>query len=247
MNYYFEDFTESEYRKLLQLAKASWEIIPFLDYKKEGRICLWRHDVDFSMHRALRLAEIEAEEGVRASYFVLLHSNFYNLLEDEIAKRLIKILDMGHTLGLHFDPQFYARTTLDRSVILQQLEYEKQILQHFFGTNVDAFSFHMPDTDGWIKQDEQEIGGIINAYGREIREQFSYCSDSNGYWRFRRLRDVLESAEDSRLQVLTHPEMWTPEPMSPRARVTRCIQGRSERQSQWYDETLAKSNRDNVR
>lgn len=247
MNFYFEDFTESEYRNLLRLAKDSWEIIPFTDYKKNGRVCLWRHDVDFSMHRAYKLAQIEAEEGVRATYFVLLHSNFYNLLEDEIAKRLVKILEMGHVLGLHFDPQFYAKTTQDRDAILQQMEFEKQVLQQFFGVGVQTFSFHNPDSGSWTKVDKQEIGGLINAYGQEIRENFSYCSDSNGYWRFRRLRDVLEAAADSKLQILTHPEMWTPEPMSPRDRVARCIQGRSARQNQWYDDTLSKAGRKNVR
>ncbi len=247
MNYHFEDFTDNEYRSLLRLAKANWEIINFPDYGKPGRVCLWRHDVDFSMHRAVKLARIEAEEGVQATYYVLLHGKFYNLLEDEVAERLAEILDLGHMLGLHFDAQFYAKSIYDRTAILDKMEFEKQILQHFFNVDVRTFSFHIPDAGGWINVDEQEINGMINAYGQEIKEKFGYCSDSNGYWRFRRLRDVLEAATDNKLQVLTHPELWTPEPMSPWARVKRCVDGRATRQIEWYDDILEKSGRINVR
>ena len=71
--------------------------------------------------------------------------------------------------------------------------------------------------------------------------------ESNGFWRHRRLRDVLEAAEDERLHVLTHPVWWTPEPVSPRMRITRCIEGRAAKQHQWYDDLLAREGRENVR
>jgi hypothetical protein len=41
-----------------------------------------------------------------------------------------------------------------------------------------------------------------------FRQEVGYCSDSNGYWRVRRLEDVLREAKDERLQVLTHAEWW---------------------------------------
>ncbi|MBM4447577.1 MAG: hypothetical protein FJ023_09610 [Chloroflexi bacterium] len=247
MDYHFEDFTEPEYRKLLRLAKASWELIPFMDYRKRGRLCLWRHDVDFSAHRAHRLAQIEAEEGVQATYFIHLHSKFYNALEDEVVERISKIQALGHILGLHFDPQFYSAFLNSRTEVLKQMEFERRTMQRVFKTKVSAFSIHIPELSNWSSIDADEVGGMINACGQYIKNNYRYCSDSNGYWRFLRLKDLLEAAEDERLHVLTHPEMWTPEPMSPRLRVTRCIEGRAARQHQWYDDILARAGRENVR
>ena len=245
--YLFGDFTEVEYRKLLRLAKANWEFISFPDYRRLGRVCLWRHDIDFSAHRAYRLAQIEAEEGIRATYFVHLHSRFYNALEDEVAQLISSIQALGHMLGLHFDPHFWVAFQNDRCDSLQQMRFERRIMQRLFEAEVPAFSVHMPDTGDWPGIDADSVCGMVNAYGPYIRSSYRYCSDSNGYWRFDRLKDVLESATDEKLHILTHPEMWTPEAMSPRARVTRCIEGRAARQQRWYDDTLAKWGRINVR
>ncbi|MBT5716894.1 MAG: hypothetical protein HOI70_08280, partial [Opitutae bacterium] len=54
-----------------------------------------------------------------------------------------------------------------------------------------------------------------------------YVSDSNGYWRYRRLWDVLQKSQDSCLQVLTHPVWWQEKPMPPRQRIFRSVYGRA--------------------
>ena len=56
MNYYFDDFTEDNYRQLIKLAKSNYNFIKYEDYNKKGKNLLWRHDIDFSVHRALKLA-----------------------------------------------------------------------------------------------------------------------------------------------------------------------------------------------
>ena len=61
------------------------------------------------------------------------------------------------------------------------------------------------------------------------------------------LRDVLESAEDEKLHVLTHRSCWVPKPMSPRARIARCIEGRAPKTAMRYDRFLAEMGRENVR
>ena len=76
---------------------------------------------------------------------------------------------------------------------------------------------------------------MVNAYGRGLRERFAYCSDSHGVWRHRRLHDVVEQATDERLHVLTHPEWWVPDPLPPRERVTRAIEGRAASTHARYD------------
>lgn len=246
MNYYFEDFAETEYRKLLKIAKANWEIIPFVEYKRSGRICLWCHDLDLSVHRAYRLAQIEAEEGIKATYFIFLHSEFYNALESEVANLIFGIRELGHDLGLHFDPTFYAPKLQSNDNLIALLQFEQHILAETFQAKIRAFSFHNPDLVGQLVA-QDEIGGMINTYGQYIKTHYGYCSDSNGYWRFRRLREVLEAAEDEKLHVLTHPGWWAPVPMSPRARIARCIEGRAAKTAMRYDQLLAEMGRENVR
>lgn len=247
MEHSFADFTETEFRNLLRLAKANWPFASFTEYRRPGRRCLWRHDVDNSMHRAYRIACIEAEEGLCATYFVSLHDRFYNCLEDDVAYRVRAIRDLGHQIGLHFDPCFYEGRLDTEAALERWLGLERHMLEAFFDTEVKAFSFHNPTVSAWARANLEEVAGMVNASSQFIRDHYGYCSDSNGYWRFRRLRDVLEAATDEKLHVLTHPIWWTPEPMSPRDRVSRCIDGRAARQHREYDHFLAQHGRKNVR
>ena len=238
------DFTEAEYRSLLQLAKRNYRFIAFPEWRSaEPGSVLWRHDIDFSVHRALALARIEAEEGVRSTFFVNLHGAFYNALETEVAKRLDELVTLGHDLGLHFDPTFYVARGRAAEPALAS---ERALLEDTFGCRVSSFSLHNPDIAGWA-QDAEEVAGMVNAYGAALRQSFGYCSDSGGSWRFRPLREVLESADDEWLQVLTHPEWWAPEPMSPADRLARCVEGRAARQYERYDRVMAAMGRENVR
>ena len=248
MNYHFEDFTETEYRNLVRQAITGWEPIPFTEFQKPGRVCLWRHDIDLSPHRACRLAEIESEENLRATYYVLLHSQFYNFLEREIRQLLRRIAAFGHYIGLHFDPTYYDPAELAGGGLPERMQEEKSLLETLLGVKVATFSYHNSDLiPPEFKLDAVELAGMINASNRYIQQHFGYCSDSNGYWRYGRLGDVLRSAKHERLHVLTHPDWWVPEPMSPRDRISRCIDGRARRQHEWYDSTLRQLGRTNVR
>src|SRR5213593_3505306 len=85
------DFTEARYARALELAQRNYDFASF-ESPPAGHHVLWRHDVDFSVHRALRLAEIEAEAGVRATYFMYPRSQFYNLLSNLVAPKARQIL-----------------------------------------------------------------------------------------------------------------------------------------------------------
>lgn len=234
--YNFADFTEASYRDILENAARRYAFEPF-GTEADGPHVLWRHDVDFSVHRALALAQIEAEVDVRATYFLLLHSPFYNLLEDAVRDRAIAILELGHALGLHFDAGFYGG--IDTSEELERrLGDERELLAATLGQQAGAFAFHMPEVTGTAEADADEIADMVNAGGRTLRERYSYVSDSNGYWRHRRLPEVIEAGEEERLHVLTHPGWWQREAMSPRARLARCIEGRAKSSEAWYEEIV---------
>lgn len=241
------DFTEKHYRELLRLTKAEYRFVFYNEFRSSERIVLWRHDLDHSIHRALRLAQIEAEEGVKTTYFVHLHNNYYNWWKRDIADKLKEIQAMGHQLGLHFDPAFYQGRMNNGKDIIRRLAWEKQVLEMEFNQKIEVFSFHNPEVVGnWLNYESDRVAGMINTYGRTLKTNFTYCSDSNGYWRFERLWDVLNKAAADRLQVLTHPGWWQERPMHPRERVFRNIYGQAESTMRLYDTNLASVGRTNL-
>ena len=242
-NFHFEDFTEKSYRNILASAKKKYSFENF-GTTSQNKHVLWRHDVDLSMHRALRLAQIEHEMGVRATYFLWLHSDYYNLFEKSISDKVLGILALGHTIGLHFDASFYHAEDLD--FLQQKLIFEKNILENLFNSPVDVFSFHNPTAGNALSFTDTHIAGMFNTYSSAIKDNYFYCSDSNGYWRYHRLPEVVETGIHDRLHILTHPEWWTPEAMSPRERISRCIDGRAQLLHKEYDQNLKKFGRKNI-
>ena len=237
-----EDFTEVEYRRLLRAAAERYAFEPFGTEAEVSHV-LWRHDVDLSVHRARRLAEIEHQEGCRATYFFGLHSNFYNLLEGDVVTLAREICAAGHWAGLHLDAGFWNPTGV--ADIHEAALWERGVLERLLGVPVSAVSFHNPEFQGVLGIDVDELAGMTNAYGATIVRKYEYVSDSNGYWRFRSLRAVLDAAPP-RVHVLTHPEWWQVETLPPRQRVVRCIAGRAAAAQYRYDDELARAGRENI-
>lgn len=241
--YHFSDFTRDNYRRLLRLAQNTYADRGFLNFRESERFILWRHDIDFSPHSARKIAIIESEEGIRATYFLLLHSTFYNLLEKNVTDCVRDIVFRGHYIGLHFDPQYYD-LACERD-LEQKLLFEKIVLEDIFNVSIGVFSFHI-STPFALECNQYQYGGLVNATADFFRSRVGYCSDSNGYWRFRRLENVLQEAVENSLQILTHPEMWQDEVMSPKERVLRCINGRAENTRRWYEAIYKQYRRSNV-
>jgi len=238
------DFTEENYRELLRLAKQRRTFESYDTTVTEPHL-LWRHDVDMSVHRALRLAEIEAEEGVRATYFFRLNSEFYNVLEREVADKARAILGLGHDLGLHFELAFWGQVETHED-LEAYIAWDRAVLERVLGAPAVAVSFHEPEWGDALRFDEPCLAGLVNTYSSVLREKYAYASDSNGYWRYWSLPQALDSHYD-RVQVLTHPEWWTDVVLQPRDRVNRCIDGRADRTGAFYDALLAGYGRVNVR
>lgn len=241
--YNFSDFTFKHYQQMLRLAKQEYRFSHFDNYCFTEKFILWRHDIDFSPAKALKLSKIEAEENVSATYFVLLHSAFYNLMDIDVVKQIKEIIANGHQLGLHFD--FRSYDICSEKMLEYYLAFEKDILQTIFNYEVNAFSFHMTNdfTNSCIKD---QYANMINVYSDKIKNNIAYCSDSNGYWRFQRLEDVLTKKRPNQLQVLTHPIWWSEKTESIIERFQDCINQQSTRNMEWYSEVVAKYGREFV-
>ncbi|MFM9941050.1 MAG: hypothetical protein ACKVP7_16335 [Hyphomicrobiaceae bacterium] len=205
----------------------------------DGSHVLWRHDIDYSIQHAASIAQIEADHGVRATYFVLLGSPYYNLFELEATLQLRAIVNQGHWLGLHFDPERHGQLgTADMELAMKR---EAEILSDLSQSPVTSVSFHNPGLAGVLHMDGDRLGGLLNVYSRQIRERYAYCSDSFGSWRHRPLHDVINDEALRHLHLLTHPIWWQAKPMGSRERIKACVQAHSDRLDRIYDDLLARA------
>jgi hypothetical protein len=225
------------------MALSRYRFVPLAEFAGETGACVWRHDVDISPQGARAMGTIEAGEGVRSVFYFNLHSPFYNLLESDNLDVVRALADMGHDIGLHFDAsRLHSPSVCD---LERAIEVERNIFKAILSIDIQSFSFHNPGshTAGFT---EQSYAGLVNAYGRAFFDRCAYCSDSNGYWRHTPLSEFL-SADHPSVYVLTHPDWWTPRPMSPRRRVLRAVRGRARAVMAGYDSRLLANGRANIR
>jgi hypothetical protein len=216
------DWTLDRYRELLDAAAARLRFEPF-GTKHTGPHVLWRHDIDYSLDHALTLARIEAQRGLRATYFLLLGSPYYNLFSPAAREQVRELVALGHWIGHHFDPECHAGLQSPGSLEAALAE-ERGILANLARAPVDVMSFHNPAFSGALAMDRDELGGMINVYGARIRGAYVYCSDSFGYWRHTPLHEVLAQPPSSMLHILTHPVWWRQMPMGSRQRIKACVE-----------------------
>jgi hypothetical protein len=223
---------------MLKSALGYYTFVNFRNYSSQiGPSIINRHDLDFSIHRALDLARIENKLGISSTYFVNPHCEFYNPLERTIADILLEIQALGHELGLHFDSHYWGISS--QSELEKYLKIDYEILEKALDIKIFAFSFHNT-TPFTMSCKDNEYGGLLNAYAETIFDKFKYCSDSNGYWRFQRMPELVASREFENLQLLTHPEWWTNEISSPWQKIQRAIVGRSNANLLFYKTHLKK-------
>ena len=73
------DFTPAGYAALLDAFTArGYQVCGYADMVADQPQLILRHDLDLSIQAARPIADIEAERGHKAHYFVLMRSEMYN-------------------------------------------------------------------------------------------------------------------------------------------------------------------------
>lgn len=192
------EFTYSSYEGLVKTLKEyNYTFVDYHDYEENKRSVILRHDIDNNIEKAVKLAELEAELGVKSTYFVLLTSDFYNPSSKKSIECLHRIQELGHEIGLHFDEMAYEKLEDVPSAIIR----EANILSEIIRTQVTTVSMHRPSQK--TLEANYEIPGIINSYGKTFFNDFKYLSDSRRRWR-EQVFDIIKSRQFDRLHILTH-------------------------------------------
>ena len=150
-------FTLDHYRELLHAARAGGYRFAHFDQPPQRGDLLLRHDVDLSLDAALRMAELEAEEGASATYFLMTESVFYNLASTEGVAAAARLRELGHRVGLH---AVYPNATLDE-------RFDPVV------------AWHNPDPEYMTAP----IAGAVNVMQEGYFDPPTYRSDSNQRWR----------------------------------------------------------------
>jgi RimJ/RimL family protein N-acetyltransferase len=239
-------FTEVEFQTLIDTLKQGGYRFASYGDTPQGRHVLWRHDIDMSVHRAARLAALEAQMGVKATYFFNPRSMCYNLLEPTVAEKTRTVIAHGHDIGLHFDAEALGGATWTRGEIERAVAAERRLLETIIDHAVKAVSWHNPDLSNVLEFSDDSIAGLHNAYSQNLRSSYTYASDSNGHWRFKPMLQVIGEGHE-RLHLLTHPEWWTPTEMTVGQRVDRAFLGRARQGLESYYALLRRGGRNHGR
>lgn len=192
-------FTYSGYEELVRkLREHGYAFCSYEDYCRDSKCVIMRHDIDYSLEQAVRLAQLENKLEISSTYFVLLSSDFYNPASASSYKQLHQIMDLGHRVGLHFDETAYC---YDQFGIDYYIKKEARILGDLTDTAIHTFSLHRPNKR--FLETELKIDGLINSYGTEFFSGFKYLSDSRRSWR-EPVLDIVDSEQYQRLHILTH-------------------------------------------
>jgi len=192
-------FTYEAYIQLLKtIEENGYSFCNYENYLRDEECVILRHDIDYSLEQAVKLARIEHEHGVSSTYFVLLSSDFYNPASSSSYRYLHEIIRMGHHVGLHFDETAYA---YDGYKLEYYIRKEARILSDLLDVNINSFSLHRPNQK--TIETELSIPGLVNSYGNEFFLGFKYLSDSRRRWR-EPVDEIIRSKAYKRLHILTH-------------------------------------------
>lgn len=195
MNFDYKSYIDLLY----QLKKRGYEFCDYHDFDRYDRCVILRHDIDTSLSEAVQMAELEAGQNVKSTYFVLLTSDFYNVASAASRTALHRIQKLGHEIGLHFDEAAYGGISQEQCV--GRILAEKRILSEILGVDVTTVSMHRPSKA--TLEGNLQIPGMINSYSEEFFHGFKYLSDSRRRWR-EPVEAIVESGQYDRLHILTH-------------------------------------------
>jgi len=237
-----KDFTYTIYRQLLlALQQAGYSFYTFEDWcygKAQGRYGILRHDVDLKVANSLATARIEAELGIRATYY------FRIVAQSNQPEMIRAIAALGHEIGYHYEEMSLFNGDTEKSI-----EHFKRQLAHFRQFYpVCTISMHGSPTSKWDNKDLWNIYdyrdfGIVGepyfdflsakyADNKALNRKMLYFTDTARMWDgvkynvrdkvsdqrkvFAKIHSTFDFIDwlntkptDNILMITTHPQRWT--------------------------------------
>jgi hypothetical protein len=196
------EFTHDSYLKLLKTIKSyGREFVSFTNVPQDAEsYVILRHDVDFSLKKALEMAQLDYESGISSTFFFLLTAPYYNPLSVEGASYIKEIAALGHNCGLHFDCTGFEQLTISQRQ--RRIQVMAKTLEDATGVEIKAVAQHKPASTPI----RLELPNFVRAYSHPFFKDIAYISDSRKMFRH---HDILHFfKENKKVQMLIHPIWW---------------------------------------
>lgn len=203
-------FSYDEYTTIIKYLSESNTILDYADVTiNTNNYCVIRHDVEFSVDRALNLAIFESTHlNLSTSYLFQVRNNCYNIASDVNLDKLKEIQSLGHKIGIHI----HLGLKKDSESIEQYVKNEINLFEQVTQIKTDRFSFHRPTSDELKKP--IKIANYINCYDPLFFHHYEsphndldvkYFTDSRHQWQHGYPTDQ----PHDKVQLLTHPYSWS--------------------------------------
>jgi hypothetical protein len=160
--------------------------------------------VDYDLGWAAMTAAVNAEEGVHATYFVLVASDLYNPASERGRTALAGIAGHGQSIGLHYHHRGGA---LDR----QRLAHEFANLRHLVPRAEPIIAWHNPEGELAPLTLAAVDAGFVCTYESGFFGPDRYASDSNLRNSGATLAAFAGDCTAPLAQILLHPCNWVGE------------------------------------
>ena len=189
--------TPSYERVLQQVRDAGRE---FVGFDERGAGVALQHDVELSLDRALTMARLEATLRISGTYCVPLAAPVHDSSTVTFAHVVRTISQLGHEVGLLFDPQAHWADLPGDATIRQRVDDRREVLGRLVDDTVDVVSFRRP-TD---RLRDLELDGVTNACrGPADVPEYRHVSDRE--WR---TADPFRDGVPERFRLVVHPGLW---------------------------------------
>lgn len=206
-------FSYDDYKEIIRIIKSTGLQADYKEALTRDRFIIMRHDVEYSVERAWKLAKVERSMDFTSTFFFQWTNNSYNILSRRNQEMVRDMHERGQNIGLHFA----LNGLTDMEEIRKKIVKEMEMLSEMFGFTIDTFSIHRPSRD--VLRENIKLPGIINAYQDEfftfadnVTEdtpvKVKYLSDANHIWRYG-YPDEKNIKGYDKVQILTHPFGWT--------------------------------------
>jgi hypothetical protein len=141
-------------------------------------VAIIRHDVDKKPENALKMAEIEHSLGIKATYYFRTTKGVYH------KKIIMKINEMGHEIGYHYEVLAKAQGDKKKAIAL----FEKELQELRTLVPVKTICMHgspwskWRDSDLWEDYDYSDYKIIAEAFLTLDYNSIYYYTDTGRRW-----------------------------------------------------------------
>lgn len=224
-----KDFTCDIYEQLLlAIREAGYEYQTFEEFilQPKSKVVVLRHDIDKLPNNALKFAQIENKNGIKASYYFRILPFVYK--EDILSA----IAALGHEVSYHYEDLSLAKGDYEKAI--KHFEIHLENIRKFYPAKTICMHgsplSKWDNREIWKKYDYREFGVIAEPYFDVDYNKVFYVTDTGRQWNNddASVRDKVDSSFQidvkstehfielfkqgklpNKIIINTHPQRWT--------------------------------------